>query len=89
MKTIYKYPIHITDAQSIVLPVGAQILCVQVQRGHPWVWALVDDKAPVKPREIRVYGTGHMLPASTDDHRYIGTVQLGDLVFHVFELVAS
>lgn len=89
MKTIYKYPIQVTDTQAIVLHAGAQVLCVQVQRGEPCIWAMVDDGAPVKPRQIRVYGTGQMLPATTNDHRYIGTFQLHDqFVFHAFEVAS-
>lgn len=33
MKKIFKYPIKITDSQSFPMPVGANILTVQVQNG--------------------------------------------------------
>jgi hypothetical protein len=34
MKTIYKYPIGV-DSQTIYMPEGAQILCVQMQFNVP------------------------------------------------------
>lgn len=84
-RTIYKYPLTVADRQEIRMPDGAQILCVQVQRGMPCVWALVDPAAPQARKAIYIYGTGHAIPA--DPGRYIGTFQVqgGDLVFHVFE----
>lgn len=41
-KTIYKYPLDVTDVQEIKLPVGAEILTVQAQNGTLCLWALVD-----------------------------------------------
>lgn len=88
MKTIYKYPLPIEDVVSIDMPVGAEVLTVQMQRGEPQLWALVpiDTWAPKERRLFRVAGTGH--PIGSKVRRYIGTFQLlnGDLVFHVFEV---
>ena len=84
MQTIYKYPLspHI----GVDLPVGAEILTVQMQHGAAWLWAKIDtDQHKTENRKIRCYGTGHKMngvPA-----KYIGTFQIdnGALVFHVFE----
>lgn len=86
-KVIYKYPLQIEDNQVFEVPKGAIILCVQIQREEPVLYALVDPSAETEEREFQVTGTGHEL---IDDvsRVYLGTIQLrgGDLVFHVFEI---
>jgi hypothetical protein len=85
MKRIFKYRLEIEDKQTIEMPAGAQILCVQTQSEGVKLWALVDDQAAPAPRTILIYGTGN--PGPGDDVRYIGTAQMakGALVWHVFE----
>lgn len=95
MKTIWKKQLQVTNIQTIVLPVGSQILTMQVQHGVPYLWALVSppetpvggkEPIPAKNEEITIYtyDTGHPCPQDKAD--YIGTYQVmfGDLVFHVF-----
>ena len=88
---IWKWPIQITDRQTVMMPAGAQVLTVQTQGGQPQLWALVDEMqdAPKTPRKFAVYGTGNSLPENPG--RYITTFQQygGDLVWHVFELHQS
>ena len=85
MKTIFKYPLSTTDEQVIDMPADAEILCVQVQRDVPCVWARVTDGPCCKPVKILVFGTGH--PIEQNPGRYVGTYQLhgGAVVFHVYE----
>lgn len=85
MKTIYKYPLEVTDENQIEMPVGAEILCVQVQHGIPCIWAKVETDNPSTYTTILTYGTGHPVNPNA---AYIGTYQMvnGDLVFHVFSL---
>lgn len=85
MKTIWKWPLAVTDRQFLGVPAGAQALTVQVQGGLLKLWALVDPDQPEVRKEIRIIGTGHAIPA--DPGRYIGTFQMhgGGLVFHAFE----
>lgn len=85
MKTIWKFPIDITDQQSVEMPDGARILTVQVQGGEVCLWAEVDSTAPKMRRTVYVFGTGH--PLSPDlSADYVGTIQIrgGALVFHVY-----
>lgn len=87
MKTIYKYPIEITNKQTFPMPVGSNILTVQVQNGKPFIWAMVDTAVPTEEVAIRVYGTGHPILDSSN-LEYIGTFQSmygGNLVCHVFK----
>ncbi|MGL5912788.1 MAG: DUF7352 domain-containing protein [Bacteroidales bacterium] len=89
MKTIYKYPIEVTNEQTIKLPKGAKILTIQTQRETPCIWAMIDKtEQETEEVELRVHGTGHDVPDS-ETLRYIGTFQLhgGSLVFHTFRKV--
>lgn len=92
--TVFKYPIQITDYQTIEMPRGATILCVQ-RVGDEWVlYARVDPAVPKADRIIRVAGTGHRVELQRMDEQidYIGTIVDASisvwgvaLVWHVFE----
>jgi hypothetical protein len=92
-KQVWKYPITPTERQSLKMPDGAEILDVQVQRGSTCLWALVDGERPKVTRHFVMVGTGHEIPEQDYGvwRVYVGTFQLagGDLVFHLFEDVAS
>lgn len=82
-KTIYKYPIEITDEQEILAPTGWQPLSVQIQYGQPCIWALVDPEAKPVLQTVHVHGTGHPV---RHNGKFLGTIQVGGgtLIFHVF-----
>lgn len=82
MKAIWKFPLEILDLQEIAIPKGAIVRAIQVQDGRPCLWAEVDSEAPKITHEFRTYGTGH--PMDTDWPFYLGTYQVGALVFHVY-----
>lgn len=84
MKTIWKFEIPVAESFGVGMPSGAEILSVQVQRGFPCVWAIVDSEAPQTTRYFCIRGTGHPLG---EVGKYIGTFQVhgGELVFHLFE----
>ena len=86
MKKVWKFSLAIDDRQVLRMPVNAQILSVQAQKGSPVLWAIVDYETDVIEERIFItHGTGHSV--SEEAGAYIGTYQLrdGDLVFHVFE----
>ena len=85
MKTIWKFPVEITDYQTIEMPANAQILAVQMQGSTPQLWAIVHPEAQVEKRYFRVYGTGHRVDQVGN---FIGTFQMhgGSLVWHMFEV---
>lgn len=87
MKTIFKYPIEVTDRQIVRMPRGAQILSVQYQGKQLCIWAQVDDQEPLVDRVVLVCGTGHPMPEAPVGVflHHIGTVQDGPYVWHVFE----
>ena len=82
-KSIWKFPLVVTDEQIVPLPIGAEVLSVQVQNGVPCLWAKVDTDAVKEGRVVQIFGTGH---DASDAGDYISTFQLhdGELVFHAF-----
>lgn len=88
MKTIWKYELLTTDEQTMRIPKGAFVLCVQMQYDKPCLWALVDLDAERENRTFTTVGTGHQHDAKFWlGLQYIGTYQLydGKIVAHVFE----
>jgi hypothetical protein len=85
VRTIWKFEIPVADSFGVGMPMGAEVLCVQVQRGFPHIWAIVDDQEVRSVvRMFCVRGTGHELG---EVGKYVGTFQVhgGELVFHLFE----
>lgn len=86
-RTIHKYPLVVAAEQSLMLPEGAIVLAIQLQRGSPVLWAEVPrERAQPLMQDFPVYavGTGQTVP---DDARmHIGTLQFhnGDLVLHFY-----
>jgi hypothetical protein len=86
-KTIYKYPIKITDMQNVIIPLNAEILSLQAQDDVPCIWALVDPKEKeTRAVNLETFGTGHTIHCDMGtDRKFIATYQTKGLVFHVFE----
>ena len=83
MKTIWKFPLQVTDEQSVMMPAGSQPLTVQIQGEQVCLWALVNPDAEKEDRTVQIFGTGHPVKVAGD---YISTFQMrgGALVFHAF-----
>lgn len=87
MRTIHKFPIENPNNIQIELHPTAEILDVQTQDGVPCVWALIPDtEAPKVFRTFKVYGTGHSIIESSHRLSYVGTFQMDNLVWHLFEV---
>ncbi len=85
MKEIWKYTLPLTDYPVVSMQKGARVLSVGVQHGEVQVWALVDPEAPTELRRFMKIGTGQcMTETCVARIRFIGTVQMGDLVWHIF-----
>jgi hypothetical protein len=83
--TIYKFPLKLAALQQVEMPAESKILCVQIQRGVPCLWAVVERGAINQwSRTIRMVGTGREAPGDADE--YLGTIQIDDgaLVLHAF-----
>lgn len=87
-RRVFKYALDVTDHQTILMPAGAEILCVQMQAGAPCLWAMVNPNNPLEERRFRIVGTGHLI--AEPFLKYVGTVQAGGgmLIWHVFEVTA-
>lgn len=85
MLTIHKYEIPVEDSFAIELPEGFRVLALQTQREQPQLWALIDDKAPMRLERFELRGTGHDC-TGLGRASHVGTFQLrgGSLIFHVF-----
>jgi hypothetical protein len=84
-RAIWKYELPTRGAARVPIPVGATLLCVQEQNEKPTVWALVNPDAKRADWLFVVRLTG----ADIDDGPvgdYVGTVQIGWYVAHVFSL---
>lgn len=88
MKTIWQYPLDITDVQTIGMPEGAEIISAQMQGSQLCLWAIVIATRAVTPRIICIFGTGDEMFTAAE-YSPIDTVQMagGSLVWHVFERV--
>jgi hypothetical protein len=85
MRSIYKYELQVIERQILSLPEGFNILCVQLQRGIPYIWANVDlQETNIKQVTINTYCTGEIISDVYEE--YIGTYQMETecLVYHVF-----
>lgn len=88
MRTIWKFPIKIEDTDNngrleVKIP-GHFIkpLAFQFQGYGLFLWAECNDHQPLKSHWFRVVGTGHELPRV--DTVYVGTVQDGSFVWHLY-----
>lgn len=88
MKHILKYPLELGDhTETIEMPVGAEILTVQMQGLFPVIWAICPkhNSEPITRKRLFItYGTDQNIPEQTST--YIGTYQFKSFVGHVFEI---
>ena len=82
---IFKYEIPIKDKFDLELPKHSKILSFQVQNEKPYIWVLLDETKVLKHRYFTIVGTGHEFEYHPDIMIYIGTIQMGSLVWHLFE----
>lgn len=89
MRVIWKFPIECDSVKNqpflmIVpsVPSGAIPLCVQTQDGRAFVWMDVDPKATRNGFRLYCVGTG--FGAVPENTTYLGTVQEGDYVWHLY-----
>jgi len=91
MKRIFKYDVPVADHFELELPLNAEVLTFQSQRGSFYIWVITDDEEGLNDerRYFRLAGTGHDLTEDSPKiKKYIGTAQIADggLVFHLFEI---
>jgi hypothetical protein len=84
-KVIWKYPVFSPGFFEIIMPEGACILKLALQKDKPFMWVLADSEAKEKRRKFFLVGTGHTLEKTG---KYIDTFLMDDdnLVFHLFDI---
>lgn len=81
-REVWKFPIS-DMTYEVEMPKEADVLTVQLQDERICLWAEVTPNAELERRRFHVVGTGWKVPA--DSFNYIGTVQRGALVWHIYE----
>lgn len=81
--TIWKFTANITDAFSLEIPAGSELLHVDIQAGTPCMWFRVNPSAPLQECNYAWRGTGHDCAGLG---KHLGSVLMhgGGLVFHLF-----
>lgn len=82
---IYKYTLDVVSEQTLLLPIGAEFLSLQVQQGTPAMWFKVNpDAEGTQATRFYVLPTGQEF--NYDPGTFLGTFQLlaGNFVGHVF-----
>lgn len=68
---------------TITAPVGSEFKSIGVQEGGIAVWASVPDGQPLRPYRFSILFTGDTV--NPEAERFLGTVTIDGLVYHVFE----
>jgi len=87
-RVIYKYTLHLADGDEhrIDMPKDAQILHIGVQGNDICIWAVVNPMPEVyNRRTFFIVGTGTPFSHDYVLTPFIGTVQMGAYVWHIFE----
>lgn len=83
---IFKYPLHLVSHQVVAMPRGAEILSVQLQYETICLWAVVEPDRVSSARQIVILATGESVDKESFLYlKFIGTVQVDEYVWHVFE----
>jgi hypothetical protein len=77
--TLLPQEITTVEAPEVIFP-----LHVDVQSGTPCVWAMVDPASPKVMKQFQTVATGE--PFDPTAKHYIGTVQMGSYVWHIFSV---
>jgi len=85
---IYKYILPSNPGRHLIeLPRGARVLSFGRQDDDLVIWALVDPGNKPEARPFHLHFTGLPFDCATrQDDEYIGTRQMGLLVYHLFEV---
>lgn len=86
MTKVFKYEVPIVGDGRVKLPIGAQILSAKIINRKLTFWARVDPQMESEERTFPVFGTGYAI-SSELKLKFIETVFVDNLVFHVFERV--
>lgn len=69
---------------TVHMDVDGKVLCVQMQNGVPALW-FETEAAPLQTADRRFYVLPTGLATVRNNTKYIGTVQDGSFVWHIYE----
>ena len=81
---IWKFELEKERTQLVKMPEKSEIMDIQMQKGKPVMWALVDTTTDEIEVKINMYGTGWETHENVLKDEYLATVQDGKLVWHFF-----
>ncbi len=86
MRTIWKYDLT-SQMTTVEVPEGGVVIHVDVDNktDRPCVWIYVETEHKTVSRRFAIFGTGHAMPDNLQ-HGYMGSVQQGPYVWHVWEV---
>jgi len=86
MRKIFKYPLEITDYQTVEIKSPAILLSVARIDDEIVMYAMVDDLEYGILVDVRIIGTGNAIKGGIDGYKFLGTVNLmnGREIWHVF-----
>lgn len=86
MRKIFKYPLEITDHQTVKIKSPAVLLSVTGIDDGIIMYAIVDDLEYGIPVDVMIIGTGNAIKDDIDNYKFLGTVNLmnGREIWHVF-----
>ncbi len=88
IKQIWKFQLEPKNVQGVIMPIGAEILTANTQKGTVCIWCMVNPRAEREERVFEIYGTGHDIYADAG-LKYIGIFFSDNDAFvgHLFERV--
>jgi len=85
MDTIFKYPIEITDKQTLQIPSQSSPLYAGLDpNGKPCIWCCVDSNKTNHEVTVYVVGTGNPMPERNPTLIYVGSFVQRSFVWHIF-----
>lgn len=78
--TIWKYLLDVDDTNDIEMPIGAELLKVDMQHGSVCIWVKVDDSLEKEKRTFKIYGTGHLIDVNRKTHSITTIICEGDTI---------
>lgn len=84
MRTIYRYPLRVTDHQTVTGPGLSRVVSVDNRRGELEVWAEVDTSQPSRTIDVVIVGTGNPMAGRVEDCAYVGHVIDGQFIWHIY-----
>lgn len=82
MRSIWKFPLIITDKQIIEGPIKSVLHVGLDPRGYLCLWAEVDTADPSTDLTVYIVGTGNTIPDEVTTH--YGSVMQGSFIWHVY-----